>query len=180
MRELRVDNEILLRELAPEHAETLFALVDANRAHLRRWLPWLDGNTSVKDSLAFIETVAQQRLVNGEFVAGIWFRNELVGVVGHNRLNWDDRSGYLGYWLAQNCEGRGVMTRCCRALIDQAFTKLEMERVWIRCAPENRKSRAIPERLGFQPQSTDQAAEWLYDHFVDLINYQIRREDWRG
>lgn len=180
MCELQVDEEITLRELSPEHAETLFALVDANRAHLRRWLPWLDGNTSVKDSLAFIETVAQQRLVNGEFVAGIWFRDELVGVVGHNRLNGDDRSGYLGYWLAQSCQAHGVMTRSCRALIDQALTQLEMECVWIRCAPENLKSRAIPERLGFQAHSTDRDAEWLYDRFVDLINYRMRRADWRA
>ena len=32
----------------------LFAVVDANRAYLRRWMPWLDGNRSPADTLTFI------------------------------------------------------------------------------------------------------------------------------
>lgn len=42
---LTVDDEIELTQVSEEDAGTLFSLVDANRAHLRQWLPWLDTNT---------------------------------------------------------------------------------------------------------------------------------------
>lgn len=167
----KVDDDITLRLLEPRHAETLFALVDANREHLRQWLPWLDDNIAVADSLRFIQATQQQSADNNGFVAGIWYRGELAGVVGHNRIDWQKRISWPGYWLAEGFEGKGIMTKSCRALIDHAFTELNLNCVDIRCAIENRKSRAIPERLGFRQGGVIHQAEWLYDKFVDHISY---------
>ena len=36
----------------PAHAPELFALTDANRAHLRAWLPWVDHVKTVADTTA--------------------------------------------------------------------------------------------------------------------------------
>ena len=65
------------------------------------------------------------------------------------------------------------MTRSCRALIDHAFSTLGLHRVVIRCAVENHRSRAIPERLGFTLEGIERESQWLYDHFVDLAIYAL-------
>jgi ribosomal-protein-serine acetyltransferase len=178
MFEHQVDDGIRLRLLAPSHADALFALVDSNRQHLRHWLPWLDTNVAVSDTLQFIQSTQRQFADNSGFVVGIWYRDELVGVIGHNRIDWENRISWPGYWLAEGFQGKGIMTKSCRALISHAFTELNLNRIDIRCALGNSKSRAIPERLGFQQEGTIRQAEWLYDKFVDHIVYGVLKSDW--
>lgn len=42
---LKVRQDISLRFIKPEEAGTLFALVDGNRAYLRKWMNWTDAQT---------------------------------------------------------------------------------------------------------------------------------------
>jgi ribosomal-protein-serine acetyltransferase len=70
------------------------------------------------------------------------------------------------------------MTKACRFLVDYAFAELKLNRVEIRCATGNHKSRAIPERLGFKLEGTVRQAEWLYDHFVDHALYGMLASEW--
>lgn len=46
---IKVDEEILLRWPFMADAEELFKLIDANREHLGRWLPWVDAIQSLDD-----------------------------------------------------------------------------------------------------------------------------------
>jgi ribosomal-protein-serine acetyltransferase len=70
------------------------------------------------------------------------------------------------------------MTKSCRAVINYIFNELELNRVEIRAAVLNKKSRAIPERLGFTQEGIIRSAEWLYDHFVDHVVYGMLRDEW--
>ena len=55
----------------------------------------------------------------------------------------------IGYWLAEHHAGRGVMTRCCLAVIDYGIGELGLHRIQILADALNRRSRAVAERLGF-------------------------------
>jgi len=46
----KINPGLELRLLQPEHAKELFAVIDANRATLREWLPWVDATVKVADS----------------------------------------------------------------------------------------------------------------------------------
>ena len=46
---IKMDEEMLLRWPSMVDAEELFKLIDANREHLGRWLPWVDVIGSVED-----------------------------------------------------------------------------------------------------------------------------------
>ena len=70
------------------------------------------------------------------------------------------------------------MTSASRALVDQAFNQAKLNRVEIRCAIGNERSRAIPSRLCFREEGLLRDAEWLYDHFVDHIVYAMLARDW--
>ena len=79
----------------------------------------------------------------------------------------------MGYWLDKEAQGTGLMTRSCSALLEHAFAELDLNRVEIRCAVDNARSRAIPERLGFRLEGQLRQAEWLYDRFVDHAVYGL-------
>lgn len=160
-----------LRPLSLSDAEGLFRGVEANRCELRQWLPWVDGVQSPQNVTKFIEHSIEERNHDRSFQLGVWVDGVIRGVIGTHPIDKANRSISFGYWLAAEVQGSGVMTACCRHVIAHLFERLGLHRVVIRCAAENAKSRAIPTRLGFHQEGVLRDAEWLYDHFVDLVVY---------
>lgn len=174
----KVDDEICLKLLQDHDADRVYALVDANRNQLRKWLYWVDRNTSVKDTKMFINEMLEKFSKSGVFSSGIWYNKELCGVIGYADLNWDHRFAIIGYWLDKGYQGRGIMTKSCAALIDYSFSKLNLHRIEIRCGVENHKSCAIPERLGFRREGIMRENEWVSDRFVSHRLYSLLRNEW--
>ena len=170
---------VTLRLLEECDAEALFALIDANRARLRQWLPWVDNEQSPDTTRRFLRSAQRQLEDNrgGQYV--IVEHGQLAGVLGQHPIDWANRTANVGYWLGAAYEGCGLMTRACRALVTYAFREQGLHRVEIRAAPANRRSRAIPERLGFRQEGILRDAEWLYDHYVDLVVYGMLADEWQ-
>jgi ribosomal-protein-serine acetyltransferase len=175
---LKLSDDLELRLLEERHSEDLFDLVDRNRPLLREWLPWVDTNLTIGDTRNFIKGTLDQFANNAGLHAGIWYQNRIVGVIGFNSIDWQNRIAHIGYWLDAGHQGNGFVTRSCRALIDYAFDELELNRIEIHCAVGNLKSRAVPERLRFSQEGLVRHAEWLYDQFVDHAIYGMLARDW--
>lgn len=173
----KITHELSLERLDPKHTEAIFHLTDKNRTYLRQWLPWVDNVHTAEDTRAFIITTQAQFERNEGFQMAIVWQGEIVGAIGHHRIDWANRSTSLGYWLAEPYQGKGIMTQACRELVNHAFQTLNLNRVEIRAATANYRSQAVPKRLGFQQEGIAREAEWLYDHFVDLIIFGLLRRD---
>jgi len=159
-------------------AETLFALVDAERERLRRWLPWVDGVRTAEDERAWLKAVLSSADLKEEGY-GIWDRGELAGCVGMH-LDLLNDGADIGYWLGRSFEGRGLVTRACRALIDRGFGELRLHRVTIHAAPDNARSRAVPERLGFTQEAVLRQAGKTAVGYVDLVVYSMLDQEWQA
>jgi ribosomal-protein-serine acetyltransferase len=164
-----------LRQLQAADAASLFAVIDTHRASLRVWLPWVDATRTLADTTAYIQGTQRDFAVTRTFTCGIWSGGRLVGTIGHNRIDWTQRFGFPAYWLAPDAEGQGLMTQCCRAVIDHAFGELQLERLFVAVATGNHRAQKLPERLGFKKVSTLRKAEWLYDHHVDHFIYSLAK-----
>lgn len=176
----RIDEETELRLIEPRHVEQLDALIEQNRAHIKEWSAWLKDDRTIENARAFIERNLAQFADNKGFNVAIWHRGEMAGQVGYNYLDWANRKTEIGYWLGARFQGKGLMTRSCRVLIDHAFDELRLNRVEMQCAVENLRSRRIPERLGFRQEGTLLQAEWVHDHFNDLVVYGLLAGEWRA
>jgi ribosomal-protein-serine acetyltransferase len=174
----RLRDNACLELLELRHADELYAVTDKNRQHLREWLPWLDNTRSAEDTKAFIRLTRKQLADDNGFQTVIRYRGALVGVIGHHRVDRANRATSLGYWLAPDAQRQGIMTDACRMYIEHAFQTMGLHRVEIRCAVENRRSRALPERLGFRAEGTIRHGEWLYDRYVDHVLYGLLAEEW--
>ena len=85
------------------------------------------------------------------------------------------QSATLGYSLDSEVEGRGLMTDCLREVINYAFVDLNLHRLAACHVPENERSAAVLERLGFHREGFAKAylrlnGEWKDHVLTALIN----------
>jgi ribosomal-protein-serine acetyltransferase len=161
-------------------AETVFAATERDRAYLRQWLPWVDRTQSPADVRHFIVNTVHPQWAEGRGPqCGIWIDGVLRGGLGCHPIDWLNRSCSLGYWLASELQGRGIVSRCCSAMLGYLFDSLHLHRVVIQCGTENHRSCAVPQRLGFTREGVARAAEWVNDRWVDLVTWSLLEEEWR-
>lgn len=175
MGELEISDELHLRPLVEADAEALHGLIEANRSYLAQWLPWAAEQT-FEHTVAFIHRTREQLAGNDGFQAAIVSGGELGGVIGYHGVDWDNRRTSIGYWLSEERQGRGTMTAAARLLTDHALSTWDLNRVEIRAAVENRRSRAIPERLGFREEATMRRLERVGDRQLDCVIYSMVRD----
>lgn len=174
---ITVDDEVELRLVMEGDEEEIFRATEAHRAYLREWLPWVDSTRGVEDTRAFVLRSLEQARLSDGFQTRILYRGAFVGMIGYLYHDWTNLRTEIGYWLGQDRQGRGIMTRAAKALVDFAFDNLGLNRVEIRAATDNRRSRAIPERLGFVQEGILREAAWLNDRFIDLVIYARLRNE---
>ena len=63
----------------------------------------------------------------------IVYKGAVVGATGISDLDSPNKAGEMGYWLAEDMQGRGIVTRTCRALLNYAFDELEINRMHTCC-----------------------------------------------
>lgn len=175
---LAVDKNLVLELIDEPHAEPLLGLVSQNRDHLRKWLPWVDYMRTVADFEEYIRECKQNHEAGTEYGYVILQNGSLAGRIGIHYIQRQNKTGAIGYWLGKAFEGKGIVTNACSKLIDHCFSTLNLNRIEIKCGIGNRKSAAIPERLGFTKEGVLRQAESLNGGFVDLTLYSILKEEW--
>ena len=177
---LAIDNSTHLRSLYLADAPDLFALIDRSRPYLCEWLNWVDQTKSIEDVQSFIQNSQEQAASGRGPVCCITHADELVGICGFKPIDETSRSAELGYWLAESFAGRGIMTRCVKALVDHAFRELELNRIELRAAVGNIRSQGVAKRLGFTQEGILRDVERLNDHFVDHVVYSMLKREWNS
>ena len=157
-------------------ATELFCVVDKNRVFLEPWLGWVDFVRGPEDEFRVVQSVAQKDL--GKYL--IFVNGAVHGMVGFVQEHKSKMTVEIGYWLDKAANGRGVMTRAVEKVQNLAFEEGNANRVEIRCATENKASRAIPERLNFKLDGILRQAEVLPNGVIhDIAVYSKLRQDWQ-
>ena len=164
-----------LRSWSLDDAPAIFAIVDANRDHLRAWFPWVDRTAGPAQIAEFIEKV--RRRDDAREGNGIYLNGALVGSAG---LSWatEEMQGEIGYWLAADAQGQGLVTRAARALTTYGFEEVGLHRMTIKAAAENTRSRAVAERLGFVQEGVLREGGDTGLGRVDLVMYGLIVHEW--
>lgn len=174
-----INESAYLKLLDLSDVEELFALTDRSRDTLREWLPFVDDVKTVKDTEQFVKNAMQQYADHNGIQAGIYYDGKLAGVIGYHQINWQHKWTSIGYWLGNEFVGKGLVTNSMKALIDFAFHYLKLNRIEVRVAVGNIRSRTIPKVLGFHEEGRLRDAEWLYDHYVDQVVYGLTATEWK-
>jgi ribosomal-protein-serine acetyltransferase len=177
MESLAIRDGAVLRAYVEEDATELTSVVAANREHLARWMPWA-ATYGHQDSLDYIAKSRAQLEAGDGFEGAVVVGGEIVGGAGFHAVDRLNHSTSIGYWLAAEAQGSGLMTATVRALLDHAFGLWELHRVVIEAVVDNVRSRAIPERLGFTEEGIAREAKRLRGRYEDAALYAMLASDW--
>ncbi|MEO0790041.1 MAG: GNAT family protein [Bacteroidota bacterium] len=153
----RIETErLVIRCYQPNDAEFLKASIDESLEHLLPWMPWAKNEPETITS-----KVERLRECRGQFDLGIDYtfgifnkeETQLIGSIGlHTRLEGNARE--IGYWINAKFLREGYATETVQALIKVGFEVEKLDRIEIRCTPENIVSQRVPMKLGFTHEGT--------------------------
>jgi ribosomal-protein-serine acetyltransferase len=168
---------VIVRRYTLDDLDALWSAADAERARIGAWMPWVEETTSIDAQRGWLEKVlADPDTLDG---VGMFEGETFVGGVG---LSWDPFriTGEIGYWIRSSYEGRGLVTRVAGVLTRLAFEHVGLNRVVIRAAVDNVRSRAVAERLGYSQEGVERGAGRGSGGFQDMAVYVMLADDWRS
>lgn len=177
-----VDAQVELRMLTVQQARAYYTLLEENRRHISEWEAWAAAAT-LESTTHYIRVMADQYVRGSGFSAAIYYRaptdanSQLVGNVSY-RINRENTSAEIGYWLAQSLTGRGIATRSARSLVAYAFEDDHLNRVVIRSATGNTRSCAVAERLGFTRDGVIRDDLLVRGQYHDRAYYTLLASEW--
>ncbi|MCS7310582.1 MAG: GNAT family N-acetyltransferase [Armatimonadetes bacterium] len=176
---LALGGDAELRQLTRQDAPTLFSLTVRNRERLRRWMSWVDSVRDEEDTRQFVRESLRRFRAGRSLQMGIWQSGRLVGTIGLFRSSSTEPEAEIGYWIDQAAEGQGLVTRATCAMTRYAFEQWHVQSVRIRVEPDNLRSRAIPERLGFRLREQVEE-EWADGSTRTLLVYVMTAQEYRS
>ncbi|MFF2176744.1 GNAT family N-acetyltransferase [Lysinibacillus sp. NPDC058147] len=99
--------------------------------------------------------------------------NEIIGSCGFNSFDEVNASAEIGYDLAKAYWGKGYAPESISALIDYAFTTLNINRIEAKIEPGNINSIKVVEKLNFTFEGTFQENEESKESFYDINVYAL-------
>ncbi len=172
-----IDQELSLAILQPSFAKEYVKIFSDNKDYFGKWLafPHFANAGTEPFFLDFVKDSLSKFGAGTALVCAIIYQNdsdksEWVGNISFNSINNKTKVAEIGYWLRQDMQGRGIITRAVEKMIDIGFEELGMTKIQISCATENTASRSVPERLGFTLEGIITQTECIngniYDHAV--------------
>lgn len=172
---LRIDNDIELRLIDRALAPKMFEIIQSEKAYLSEWLAWPELTKNLTDYLGYVKVVSQD-YANGKGMAcNILYQGNPVGCISFNYINELLKKAEIGYWLSEKYQGKGIVTKCSKKLINIAFNELNLDKIEIPVAEKNLPSRAVCERLGMSIEGTISNAENLNGKIVNHVFYALAR-----
>jgi ribosomal-protein-serine acetyltransferase len=182
----RVETErLVLRCYEPADSQALQVVCAANREHLLPRLAWAEADPQTLDEkLDLVLTFRSNYDSEVNCVMGIFHAEtgDLLGGTGFHPGSGHDftKIREIGYWVAQSHEGQGYITEAVKALLVVAFKVLALQNVIIRCEPDNTRSLAIPERLGFVNEGLLRCAVPREDVYEPAYRYSMLASEYES
>ncbi|HVH34961.1 MAG TPA: GNAT family protein [Tahibacter sp.] len=172
------DGDLIARPWQDGDADALYRAVDASRAELSQWLAWCSPSYAREDSAAWIAYSQRSWQQHSAFPFGVFGADgELLGSVGINSLDRENRRGALGYWIATAQTGRGLARRAAALAVDFAFAELGLQRIEILVRPDNTASHKVAQALGARCEGEARARLQFHGRALNMIVYGLLPED---
>ncbi|EKO3476725.1 ribosomal protein S5-alanine N-acetyltransferase [Vibrio fluvialis] len=175
----KTDGEIILRTAEFDDAARISNYFTVNRDYLKPWEP-------KREEAFFSELGWQQRLIKlselHKMSLGFYLliidavSDEMLGTISFSNISrFPFYACNVGYSLAEQAQGKQIMTRALKMACDYMFNEQNLHRVMASYMPHNKRSEAVLQRLGFvhEGQAKDYLlidGQWQDHNLTSLVN----------
>jgi ribosomal-protein-serine acetyltransferase len=172
---LIVDNEITLKQISEDFTNELFKLAQNNFSNkLCYWCPGIKKTYSTREStLAYIIDAKSKFDEDGTPDFLIFLNNNLAGMISLSPLDSSQTKSEIGYWLGEEFEGKGLISRSFPIVLDYAQKSLGLVAVELSTAVTNIRSQKLPNKFKFTREKIVPNVETLEDGPVDHILWRF-------
>ncbi|WP_318375464.1 50S ribosomal protein L7/L12-serine acetyltransferase [Enterobacter sp.] len=166
-----VSDTLTLCAINEQDVPELHQLVLKNKTWLQQSLNWPQYVGSEDDSLKNAQSniMLHQRGYAKMFL--LKFNGCIVGVLSFNSVEPSNKTAYIGYWLDEDHQGKGLLSQALQAFMTFYAARGEVRRFVIKCRVDNAASNQVALRNGFTREGCLKEAEFLNGRFDDQYIY---------
>lgn len=168
---------LLLRKFRPEDAKAMFETW-ANDERVTRYLTWTP-HGNIDTTKFVINDWCSSYEKNDFYNWAIEFDGKLIGSIGCVETNEASECGEIGYCIAYDFWGKGIVTESAKAVIDFMFREVNLHRIEILHATKNPASGKVAQKCGLTYEGTKREHfKSACGEFLDIAIYSILRKEW--
>ena len=96
-----------------------------------------------------------------------------LGQCAINQISWANKLGRFAIFITKENWGKGYAEEAIRILINFAFRKLKLHKIWGVCWATNKKAWHIYKKIGFKKEGVLKDEYFWHGHYHDLIRIAI-------
>ncbi len=168
---ISVDSHIQLHSVHERFVDPLFELILRNKDWLQQSMNWPQFVNAREDT---VKTVQGNYLLHHRNITKMFMilcKSKLVGVVSFNLIEPTNKAAYIGYWLDEAAQGKGILSRSLNAMMMKYAQEGLVRRFVIKCIVTNTASNQVAQRNGFALEGRLREAEFLNGTYHDQNIY---------
>ena len=138
-----------------------------NNWNVVKWLVNVPYPYTLNDAENWLEKSSKE-----ELALNIYFKSYLIGGVTIDKRT-SNETFVLGYWLNEECWGKGYATEACNSLISYFFSNNSEDKLYASHMAQNIKSKKILLKLGFNEVSKGKVFSISKKKEIEDINYEL-------
>lgn len=152
----------------------------ASQEQVSRNQTW--GPNTIEETMEFIKEVLadSRKKPRTRYIFAIVLKDqdELIGAVEINIRSVVNQSGEIGYIINPDHWGRGIAPEAAALLIEYGFSRLKLHRIYATCAPDNKGSQRVLEKLGMSFEGRMRENLLLKEGWRDSNLYSVLAREW--
>jgi len=173
---------VVLRPLRRRDAAAWLRLRAANRAWLDPWEATSPGEVAGSATFGeYVRVLTQQARQGTTLPFAVEYDGSLVGQLTVSSITYGSLcSAAIGYWVAQEVAGRGVIPTAVAMATDYCMQVLGLHRIEINIRPENERSLRVVEKLQFRDEGLRVRYLHIQGEWRDHRTFALTSEDIPG
>ncbi|MDC0557800.1 GNAT family N-acetyltransferase [Pelagibacterales bacterium] len=142
-----------------------------NKLYLQPWEPLWSINELERSSFVKRVRMFERLSHNDQAYSFLIFTSDNEDFIGEVNISNVQRgiiqSCTIGYWIAKNCEGKGMMSESLELVKEFIFNELKLHRIEAACLPHNMPSLKVLLKNGFIKEGTARKLLKINDKWQD-------------
>lgn len=134
----------------------------------------------LSDAKSFIRKSIKAGKEKTAYIYGIALKEsgKIIGVISLSNIDKKNKKCKLGYWLGKKYWNQGVMTKAVKMILDIAFNKLKMHRVYASTFADNNGSVRVLENNDFFLEGIQYETVFRNGKWYNFFLYGLLKDDY--